>query len=589
MTVGLGLTTQQVPLVLAASFLAEPPGWTRLEPQSASGDPAPGLEARVHDPLWMLARQWQLGEFQGEDVGSPVTVSVDCTIAPVVAFQPGAPADGRPVRPWSDSELIEPVIEREPSPARGLGLRQRAEAGAQLFADLRDVGVGRQVFDLILADCPLALPWSDEFDRVAPPLLTLLEGRLPDGHSAAAIIGPGLQQSPPTLPDWFEEVPNRPQVVRAVRRWYSWYRAVTPEPGDADPSWIDARLEYQFSVGVEGPDGPRVLHAPSFSGGRADWYSLDEDADAAPLEPAEGPPESPVSRSATLLATPLRFSGMPAGRYWEFEDGQVNLGALRVQPHDLARLALVEFAMVYGSDWLVVPVDVPSGSFVSIDNVRYTTTFGEEVTVPAVDDGARSGTFRLFEISQKGTDASRNGLLVLSSAPAVLEGEVSEEVLFLRDEMANLAWAVERVVEGPSGDPRNRGAEPRPEPFQPSDDPSADMTYQLANEVPDRWIPLLPVSTGYATIALQKGAMIKGGQPIQPLGVVLRPGEPLVIQDEEVPRDGVRVRRRSVVARDMKGRYVRWLARRVDVGRGEGSSGLAFDTAVRRQPVPDDL
>ena len=115
------------------------------------------------------------------------------------------------------------------------------------------------------------------------------------------------------------------------------------------------------------------------------------------------------------------------------------------------------------------------------------------------------------------------------------------------------------------------------------------MTYQLANEVPDRWIPLLPVSTGYATIALQKGAMIKGGQPIQPLGVVLRPGEPLVIQDEEVPRDGVRVRRRSVVARDMKGRYVRWLARRVDVGRGEGSSGLAFDTAVRRQPVPDDL
>src|SRR5262249_14752924 len=37
----------------------DPPAWTRLEPQSVTGDPTPGLEARVHDPLWALARQWQ--------------------------------------------------------------------------------------------------------------------------------------------------------------------------------------------------------------------------------------------------------------------------------------------------------------------------------------------------------------------------------------------------------------------------------------------------------------------------------------------------------------------------------------------------
>ena len=41
------------------------PAFTRLEPQSISGDPTPGLEARVHDALWMLSRQWQLGEFEG--------------------------------------------------------------------------------------------------------------------------------------------------------------------------------------------------------------------------------------------------------------------------------------------------------------------------------------------------------------------------------------------------------------------------------------------------------------------------------------------------------------------------------------------
>ena len=53
------------------------PSWTRLEPQSVSGDPRPGLEARVHDPLWLLCRQWQLGELEGEDAGSPVGVELD--------------------------------------------------------------------------------------------------------------------------------------------------------------------------------------------------------------------------------------------------------------------------------------------------------------------------------------------------------------------------------------------------------------------------------------------------------------------------------------------------------------------------------
>ena len=29
----------------------------------------------LYDPLWLLARQWQLGEFQGEDNGSPIMAS----------------------------------------------------------------------------------------------------------------------------------------------------------------------------------------------------------------------------------------------------------------------------------------------------------------------------------------------------------------------------------------------------------------------------------------------------------------------------------------------------------------------------------
>ena len=38
--------------------------WTRLEPQCTMPTSAPASSARVFDPLWMLTRQWQMGEFQ---------------------------------------------------------------------------------------------------------------------------------------------------------------------------------------------------------------------------------------------------------------------------------------------------------------------------------------------------------------------------------------------------------------------------------------------------------------------------------------------------------------------------------------------
>jgi hypothetical protein len=49
--------------------------WNRLEgrPRTVEFDAA--LRAEVRDPLWMLARQWQLGEFRGEDAGSPVSAT----------------------------------------------------------------------------------------------------------------------------------------------------------------------------------------------------------------------------------------------------------------------------------------------------------------------------------------------------------------------------------------------------------------------------------------------------------------------------------------------------------------------------------
>jgi len=46
--------------------------WSRLEgrPRRVNFDRV--LRAEVHDALWMLTRQWQFGEFKGEDTGSAI-------------------------------------------------------------------------------------------------------------------------------------------------------------------------------------------------------------------------------------------------------------------------------------------------------------------------------------------------------------------------------------------------------------------------------------------------------------------------------------------------------------------------------------
>ncbi len=52
---------------LSPEILAEHPTivtWNRLEGRPRTENFTRNLSAEVRDPLWMLARQWQLGEFK---------------------------------------------------------------------------------------------------------------------------------------------------------------------------------------------------------------------------------------------------------------------------------------------------------------------------------------------------------------------------------------------------------------------------------------------------------------------------------------------------------------------------------------------
>src|SRR5207245_5599980 len=106
------------------------------------------------------------------------------------------------------------------------------------------------------------------------------------------------------------------------------------------------------------------------------------------------------------------------------------------------------------------------------------------------------------------------------------------------------------------------------------------LRYRLSTEVPYYWIPLMPVGVGQG-LRLQRGVVLKtdgSWEKVPALGRILESGHELSLFEEEVPREGVRVTRSYQFTRWQDGSTHLWIGRRKEVGRGEGSSGLRFDT-----------
>ena len=59
---------------------------------------------------------------------------------------------------------------------------------------------------------------------------------------------------------------------------------------------------------------------------------------------------------------------------------------------------------------------------------------------------------------------------------------------------------------------------------------------------------------------------------------------PNLIHEEEIMRDGIVVQRTFRQARWTRGGTFTWSALKKRTGRGEGSSGLAFDQAIEKPP-----
>ena len=583
--------------------------WSRLEPQPTTADLGPALQATVADPLWLLHRQWAFGELRGEDAGSPIDVRLAGELAHIDRYLPGAPVTGSSATAVDydrHAVPLEVAVERET--LRADQPRIGALAGQHAVRLLMTEGAGAMAGRFTAAfPLDLAQPADPVADRLGAEWRALLQGRGLDGFALADALAGHVDAS-----DVVTSLPSEPtipqnqqaRVRRALTAWWAWMRDFVTEPDPAEAgAWQSEREEYAFSVAATGTAGELVLGAGEYTDGRLDWWTFDI-AGSPTLGAAVAPAGAETRAVPATLPSPVRYPGMPADRYWEFEDARVNLGALDAGPSDLGRLLLVEYGLVYGPDWWLVPLELPVGSLFKVTDMRVRDTFGVE-TVIGPSRNTSGPAWEMFELSVRGRPLERlsDWFFLAPTLSERLESDPIEQVSFVRDEMANLAWGVEHRAPGVSGAPVERALEAsrqiRHQRFV-DDVGDARLIYRLMSSVPTNWIPFEPVSAGTSDVerfdvAFERRTLLRtlddgSSEEVHPHGLLMRTDlsrpvdtePPLRVPDEEIGREGAIVTRSLQYARWLDGRSYVWMGRAKRTGRGEGSSNLAFDRSDPR-------
>ncbi len=203
---------------------------------------------------------------------------------------------------------------------------------------------------------------------------------------------------------------------------------------------------------------------------------------------------------------------------------------------------------------------------------------------------AASEGWRLFSLSAGDSGSMVADLLLLPNVRGgVLEGEVIEEIAVVRDEDANVAWAVERYYfDEEAGVRRNRGDEEsgRERPAREGTGLGGDVrglpAYRLKSDVAAHWIPYVPrlvegQGASGTQIYLRRARSLESASSADPQYRGRLIAESWRLNEEEAPRTGLRVQRLWRFARGSDGAAHVWIGRRKDPAPREPSSGLAFD------------
>ncbi len=362
----------------------------RLEPQQGPlGDLQRGFAAELGDPLWLLGRQWHMGEQQGENASTPLAVELSVSETPI-----GAPAD----RASQDPLIIpaEAIIEGSADDTWTLGTR--------IGIGLRAVSEGRVA--AINADTDPALVLRD-----LPEPYAGLSGQVYDGRALA----------------------HDPAVD------LSGILPATPALGD---HWQSDELAYRTSF----PCGDTVLRVDRHDGGEVDWWTVDA---ARPLTVTAARrarralpgrfryPGAPLPRFWQIEAGHVDIGGFPPDRAHFATLLLIDLIASHsddwftfpflTRAGYVLRMHEVRVIDSFGDPW---PAAGSSWEPMPPDEWSLFRVRGLEAP-PAAGAAQREPT-----------------LVIWPSAATPLGGPALDEVVLGVDEDANLLWAVEQRVNG---------------------------------------------------------------------------------------------------------------------------------------------
>jgi hypothetical protein len=564
--------------------------YNRLEASPRTTDFTRSLRAEVRDPIWMLTRQWQLGEFQGEDAATPISAR----ILSVQQHVDRVSLSNGPVNPYDDTIPIETRVERERL-KNDLGLAVEL-ARAYWKSSKALVSSHRQA---LVAKYPLTFN-PEPNDYAATQLYESAQSRWWNGFAmyvdmTTAGVNPALTR----FREWLDgeatinggDKISLDGLVTALTDWYA--RMYSQPSSAAENAWKTRQLEYGFTLATS-PAQQNVLMADEYYQGHVDWYSVDLDNRQRVLVAGEAVPTTPADEGdlASFIPAPISFKGMPNPRFWQMEENQTDFGAIGASTTALLHLAFAEFGLIYSNDWFMLPFPMPFNSLCEVKGIVITDVFGHETLIRPAGRGTGTNWHRwtMFQNTDRAAVASgaqsSNKLYLASSITQLLEGDPVEKVNFLRDDAAKMVWAVENIVPSLAG-PGIRGDEmdigtAAPVPFVSAG--TALIRYVAGTTVPTNWIPFMPVHLAGSDSEIQlQRARLPGAPPARGRILTEVPA-PFFINEEEVPRAGVIVSRSWQRARWTDGQTYLWLGRAKEAGRGEGSSELKFDQLEEIKP-----
>ncbi len=549
----------------------------RLEGRSRDGDDDSGLQMKTADPLWMLGRQWQFGEFKGEDNGSPI----------------GAFANYR-------KEMLNFYSFLNSETKKEIGnvpLEARVEAMEVNPVNLRDkVRIGQKLEELIKANFETGetedfinnlreefpLMAEEKQDQKSQSFYNLMAGNVIDGGSLWEKI---LQNEFPT-----GDFASLESVISDLK---TWYRNLYLQAGN-ESSWQPINLFHQFNVlGDENIE----LNAPDYQSGNLDWHSFDNAKIG--IDPTENTADTDI-----FMPVRVSFASMPDKRLFSFEDSKLDLSGMEVDQADLVKLMIIDFSLVSDNDWFTIPFEMEPGEICWINRITVKDVFG---ITTVINNDKETGQYLnanalkvwdafkirpsdlLRERGENNQEIYKKEEQFLYLAPVTTfrqESRPLEEILFLRDEYANMVWGVEKVVCNKLGKPVN-GYDLHLElngPFlNPEERETTIPQFRLATQVPTNWIPYLPfhIENSDTNIELRRAVMMRNEADTEPVDIdplsALAQNDLLTIREEAIPRAGVRVQLTRQRVRGTDGKTYIWLGRKILAGRGEGSSGLKFD------------